>query len=78
METVLIIEDDPTMLIGLKDNFEFQGLQGAHRRRWRERVEGRAELQARPDPPRHHAAQDQRLRDLPADSRGKLARRSSC
>ncbi len=23
METVLIIEDDPTMLIGLKDNFEF-------------------------------------------------------
>ncbi len=25
METVLIIEDDPTMLIGLKDNFEFNG-----------------------------------------------------
>jgi DNA-binding response OmpR family regulator len=25
METVLIIEDDPTMLIGLKDNFEFKG-----------------------------------------------------
>ncbi|MHC4281313.1 MAG: response regulator transcription factor [Planctomycetota bacterium] len=25
METVLIIEDDPTMLRGLKDNFEFQG-----------------------------------------------------
>ena len=24
METVLIIEDDPTMLIGLKDNFEFK------------------------------------------------------
>src|SRR4026209_1078489 len=25
METVLIIEDDPTMLTGLKDNFEFKG-----------------------------------------------------
>ncbi len=25
METVLIIEDDPTMLRGLKDNFEFHG-----------------------------------------------------
>src|SRR5512137_1357370 len=25
METVLIIEDDPTMLRGLKDNFEFKG-----------------------------------------------------
>ncbi len=25
METILIIEDDPTMLIGLKDNFEFKG-----------------------------------------------------
>ena len=25
METVLIIEDDPTMLRGLKDNFENQG-----------------------------------------------------
>ena len=25
METVLIIEDDPTMLRGLKDNFEYQG-----------------------------------------------------
>jgi DNA-binding response OmpR family regulator len=25
METVLIIEDDPTMLIGLRDNFEFKG-----------------------------------------------------
>ena len=25
METVLIIEDDPTMLVGLKDNFEFKG-----------------------------------------------------
>jgi DNA-binding response OmpR family regulator len=25
METVLIVEDDPTMLIGLKDNFEFKG-----------------------------------------------------
>jgi len=25
METVLIIEDDPTMLRGLKDNFEFRG-----------------------------------------------------
>jgi len=25
METVLIIEDDPTMLLGLKDNFEFKG-----------------------------------------------------
>src|SRR5208337_3976187 len=25
MGTVLIIEDDPTMLIGLKDNFEFKG-----------------------------------------------------
>lgn len=25
METVLIIEDDPTMLRGLKDNFEFEG-----------------------------------------------------
>lgn len=25
METVLIIEDDPTMLIGLRDNFEFRG-----------------------------------------------------
>ena len=25
METVLIIEDDPTMIIGLKDNFEFKG-----------------------------------------------------
>jgi DNA-binding response OmpR family regulator len=25
METVLIIEDDPTMLIGLKDNFKFKG-----------------------------------------------------
>ena len=28
METVLIIEDDPTMLIGLKDNFEFNALAG--------------------------------------------------
>ncbi|HZL41898.1 MAG TPA: response regulator transcription factor, partial [Verrucomicrobiae bacterium] len=25
MQTVLIIEDDPTMLTGLKDNFEFKG-----------------------------------------------------
>jgi DNA-binding response OmpR family regulator len=25
METILIIEDDPTMLRGLKDNFEYQG-----------------------------------------------------
>ncbi len=25
METILIIEDDPTMLRGLKDNFEFEG-----------------------------------------------------
>ncbi len=25
METVLIVEDDPTMLRGLKDNFEYQG-----------------------------------------------------
>lgn len=25
MQTVLIVEDDPTMLRGLKDNFEFQG-----------------------------------------------------
>ncbi len=25
METVLIVEDDPTMLIGLRDNFEFKG-----------------------------------------------------
>ncbi|HMP82956.1 MAG TPA: response regulator transcription factor [Verrucomicrobiota bacterium] len=25
METVLIIEDDPTLLIGLRDNFEFKG-----------------------------------------------------
>jgi hypothetical protein len=25
METVLIIEDDSTMLRGLKDNFEFEG-----------------------------------------------------
>jgi len=25
METVLIIEDDPTMLVALKDNFEFKG-----------------------------------------------------
>jgi DNA-binding response OmpR family regulator len=25
METVLIVEDDPTMLRGLRDNFEFQG-----------------------------------------------------
>ena len=25
MQTVLVIEDDPTMLIGLKDNFEFKG-----------------------------------------------------
>jgi DNA-binding response OmpR family regulator len=25
METILIIEDDPTMLLGLKDNFEFKG-----------------------------------------------------
>ena len=25
METVLIIEDDPSMLIGLKDNFAFKG-----------------------------------------------------
>jgi DNA-binding response OmpR family regulator len=25
METVLIVEDDPTMLRGLKDNFEFKG-----------------------------------------------------
>jgi DNA-binding response OmpR family regulator len=25
MQTVLIIEDDPTMLIGLRDNFEFKG-----------------------------------------------------
>jgi DNA-binding response OmpR family regulator len=25
METVLIVEDDPTMLIALKDNFEFKG-----------------------------------------------------
>ncbi len=25
METVLIVEDDPTMLVGLKDNFEFKG-----------------------------------------------------
>jgi two-component system alkaline phosphatase synthesis response regulator PhoP len=24
-ETILIIEDDPTMLRGLKDNFEFEG-----------------------------------------------------
>ncbi len=27
METVLIVEDDPTMLRGLKDNFEFHGYQ---------------------------------------------------
>ena len=25
METILIIEDDPVMLRGLKDNFEFEG-----------------------------------------------------
>ena len=25
MQTVLVIEDDPTMLIGLRDNFEFKG-----------------------------------------------------
>ena len=25
METILIVEDDPTMLRGLKDNFEFKG-----------------------------------------------------
>ena len=25
METILIIEDDPAMLRGLKDNFEFKG-----------------------------------------------------
>jgi len=25
METILIVEDDPTMLLGLKDNFEFKG-----------------------------------------------------
>src|SRR5215469_12340925 len=25
METVLIVEDDPTMLVALKDNFEFKG-----------------------------------------------------
>jgi DNA-binding response OmpR family regulator len=25
METVLIVEDDPTLLLGLKDNFEFKG-----------------------------------------------------
>src|SRR3974390_207034 len=25
METVLIVEDDPTMLIALRDNFEFKG-----------------------------------------------------
>jgi DNA-binding response OmpR family regulator len=27
MQSVLIIEDDPTMLIGLRDNFEFKGCQ---------------------------------------------------
>ena len=25
METILIVEDDPSMLTGLKDNFEFKG-----------------------------------------------------
>jgi len=27
VKTVVIVEDDPTMLRGLKDNFEFQGYQ---------------------------------------------------
>ena len=70
-ETVLIVEDDPTMLRGLKDNFEFEGYRVVDGRRRREGPEGRAGGQARPDRPGHHAAEGQRLRDLPADPRGR-------
>ena len=37
MAKILIVEDEPNMVAGLRDNFEFEGHQVHHRRRWRGR-----------------------------------------
>ena len=66
METVLIVEDDPTMLRGLKDNFEFAGYNVLTAEDGE--VALNTALNAKPnlDHPGHHAAQDQWLRGLSA------------
>jgi len=64
MYDVLIVEDDATLLRGLRDNFSAQGYHFApHATERGARV--CAGAATGPDPARHHASQAQRLRDLP-------------
>lgn len=64
METILIVEDEPTMLRGLRDNFEFAGYKVITASDGETGVQA-ARGKARSDHPGYHVAKDQRLRGLP-------------
>jgi hypothetical protein len=70
---VLIVEDDAALLRVLKD-FRGQGLRGAHGGGRGIRARTRAEGASGPDPARYHAAQGERVRDLPCGARARAGR----
>ena len=68
---ILVIEDEPQMLLGLRDNLELEGYEvrdggGRRRRAGQGHLDG-----ARPGDPRHHAAAQERLRGLPRAARAR-------
>ena len=69
MKRILVIEDEPQMLLGLRDNLELEGyeVQTAARRR-RRAGQGRL-VRARPGDSGRHAAAQERLRRVPRAAR---------
>ena len=57
MSKILIVEDEPDMVAGLKDNFEFEGYEVATAQRRAERARAGAHAQARPARARRDAAE---------------------
>ena len=68
MKRILVIEDEPQMLLGLRDNLELEGYEvaGGRRRRGGPR---QGHSRPRPGDPGRHAAAQERLRRLPRAAR---------
>ena len=66
---ILIADDEPNIVISLEFLLEREGYRGGRRQRRRGGAPAVASLRARPDAARHHAAEEGRLRGVPAHPR---------
>ena len=78
-ETILIVEDDAALLRGLEGQLRVEGYRVATAADGQQGLAAALSRPARPDPAGHHAAEGQRLRDLPPGPQGGPGHaRSSC